>query len=104
MSLGNQIELTKEQIDQIETSIQKSRHPYFGNGNVRYERNISDNGLYLEDVEKLMAHVPKEAWDDVKAILKTDLKATIEAQKKPFGELTKKPESERLEYKSIKSK
>jgi hypothetical protein len=104
VGLCNQHELTKEQIDAIEDSANKFGSNYFGEGEVRYQRNISDNGLLLCNVDDMMQSIPKEIWDDVAAIVKTDLKTEIETSKQVFGELTKKPEEERMEYKKLEKK
>lgn len=88
--------LTKGQIDQIEESIKKFGGSYFGEGDIRYSRNVTDSGLLEVNVDDMMESISDEAWTDVKSILKIDLKVTIENAKVKRGELTKKDSELRI--------
>ena len=94
-------ELSKKQIDQIETSIKKFGGSYFGEGDIRYARNITDNGLLEVNVSDIMDSITQDAWNDVKAVLKIDLKAKIETDKVEKGTLTTKDAELRI-YKEPK--
>lgn len=89
---------TKAQIDTIEEAVKKSGSEYFGDGPVRYESNITDNGLLEKNVDDLFQSIPPKAWLEVKKTLST-LEDDIQAGKVIQGELTKKPEDQRLIYK-----
>jgi len=84
-------ELSKTEINLIEETNKKYDISYFGEGDIRYKRNITNKGLLEVHVNDIMVSIPLEVWNDSPEMV--ELKTKLEISKVEKGSLTtKEPE------------